>query len=79
VICDIAGAVIAVVAVFFLRELSPSLRDQVMVDAGTPSCSSVAPSAVRCQSTRSACARSAPLLATRFGYSESRANGLVAW
>ena len=34
VICGIAGAVIAVVAIFFLRELSPNLRDQLMVDLG---------------------------------------------
>ena len=34
VICGIAGAVVAVVAIFFLRELSPNLRDQLMVDLG---------------------------------------------
>ena len=36
VICGIAGAVIAVAAIAFLRELAPNLRDQLMVDDRRP-------------------------------------------
>ena len=51
VICGIAGAVIAVAAIAFLRELSPNLRDQVMVDPATATCSRRARHAARASST----------------------------
>ena len=108
VICGIAGAVIAVVAIFFLRELSPNLRDQLMVDLGDRELVEArAHSGEGIQHARGLRAFGAVakvrvlgpalgvslalilyytlvafavvLLATTFGYSESRANGLVSW
>ena len=108
VICGIAGAVIAVAAIVFLRELSPRLRDQVMVDlgdrellearadrgevtgqvGGLRAFGAVAKARVLGPALGISLALvlyytlvafAVVLLATTFGYSESRANGLVAW
>jgi MFS family permease len=108
IICGIAGAVIAVAAIFFLRELSPNLRDQVMVDmddrellerraqngegiehaSGVRAFGAVAKARVLGPALGISLALvfyytlvafAVVLLATTFGYSESRANGLVSW
>jgi MFS family permease len=108
VICGIAGAVIAVAAILFLRELSPNLRDQVMVElddrellerrasrgegiahaGGLRAFGAVAHARVLGPALGVSLALvlyytlvafAVVLLATTFGYSESRANGLVSW
>jgi MFS family permease len=108
VICGIAGAVIAVAALVWLRELSPNLRDQLMVDMGDRrlierraqhgagishanglrAFGAVAKARVLGPALGISLALvfyytlvafAVVLLATAFGYSESRANGLVSW
>jgi MFS family permease len=108
VICGIAGGVIAVAAIAFLRELSPNLRDQLMVDTGDRELlelraatgegiqhahglrafGAVAKTRVLGPALGISLALilyytlvafAVVLLATTFGYSESKANGLVSW
>src|SRR4051812_17904859 len=108
VICGIAGAVVAVAAILFLRELAPNLRDQVMVElddcelleqraasgegiahaGGLRAFAAVAKLRVLGPALGVSLALilyytlvafAVVLLATTFGYSESRANGLVSW
>jgi len=108
VICGIAGVVVAVAAILFLRELAPDLRDQVMVElddrellerraahgdgiahtGGLRAFAAVAKVRVLGPALGVSLALilyytlvafAVVLLATTFGYSESRANGLVSW